>query len=363
MTMIPGACSAARLLTVFLALSGSYLCFAKDPVLLKVMTRNMDAGTDFNLVLAATDAASFAAGAAATLDEVQASNIPARAARLADEIAAQRPDLIGLQEATLWRTGPFSAQPAGAATVLYDQLDLLMSELAKRQLHYAVVGVNHLSDIEVPVPTKNLNLRLTDRDAVLARSDVNQSKLDVYNVQTHRYQISLPLGLVSPPLAGNFVYQGFISAEVNVAGTVIQFFNTHLESLVPGNPLITVAQLAETKELLSSMDSDKPIVVLGDFNANAEPGPDDSGTVEMILAAGFTDSWKSLNPTDPGFTWRLYGEDQDAGKPVELFERIDLIFSRGLTPASVQRLSYGSFWGPYASDHVGVAATLQGPVQ
>jgi len=345
---------------ILIALAGSFSCLAKDPVSLKVMTRNMDAGTDFNLVLAATDPASFAQGTAATLAEVQAANIPARAARLADEIAAELPDIVGLQEVTLWRTGPLSTQPAGAATVLFDQLDLLTSELAKRQLHYGVIAVNTLTDVEVPVPANNLNLRLTDRDAVLARTDFNQSRLDIYNVQTHRYQVVLPLGAVSPLLAGNNVYQGFISAQVDVGGTVIRFVDTHLESPVPGEPLITIAQLAETTELLANIgDPQMPVVLLGDFNANAEPGIDDTGTVELVGAAGFTDVWKALNPGDPGFTWPLYGEDQEAGKQVQPYERIDLIFARGLNLAAVERISYGAFWGAYASDHVGVVATLQ----
>ena len=345
-----------------IAIAAALPCLASDPVSLKVMTRNMDAGTDFNLVLAATSPAAFSQAAAATLAEVQASGIPARASRVADEIAAQMPDIIGLQEVTLWRTGPLSAQPAGAAKVLYDQLAQLTSELARRNLPYGVIAVNTLTDVEVPAPANGLNLRLTDRDAVLARIDYNRSRFDIYNVRTYRYQIALPLGAANPLLAGNNVYQGFISAQVNVGGTVIQFFDTHLESPVAGNPLVTVAQLTETTELLANIAADPaPVILVGDFNANAEPGIDDTGTVEAIRAAGFTDAWKALNPIDPGYTWPLFGEDQQAGMAVQPYERIDLIFSRGMLPIAVQRLSYGSFWGAYGSDHVGVVASLQLP--
>jgi endonuclease/exonuclease/phosphatase family metal-dependent hydrolase len=345
---------------LFMSLAGQALGFGKSPAIVRVMTRNMDAGTDFNLVLAAQDATSFAQAAAATMAEVEAASIPFRVARLADEMEAQQPDIVGLQEVTLWRTGPLSTQPTGASTVLFDQLDLLLAELGKRQLHYGVIAVGTLTDIEVPVPLRNLNLRLTDRDAILARIDLPQSTLDVYNVQTHRYQVALPLGGLNPLLMGNFVYRGFISAEMNVGGTAIRFVNTHLESLVAGVPLLTAAQLAEAAELLASIgESTTPVVLLGDFNANAEPGIDDSGTVELVRSAGFTDVWKALNPTDPGYTWPLFGEDQESGKPTQPYERIDLIFARGLTPLSVNRLSYGGFWGQCASDHVGVAATLQ----
>ena len=94
-----------------------------------VMTRNMDAGSDFGAIFAATDDTSFAMGVALTLAQVKASNVPARAASLADEVKAAKPDLISLQEVSLWRTGDIMQPPA--VTVLYDQLDLLTAELNK----------------------------------------------------------------------------------------------------------------------------------------------------------------------------------------------------------------------------------------
>jgi hypothetical protein len=95
-----------------------------------VMTRNMHAGSGFDAIFASTDDASFAAAVAQTFEQVKASDIPVRAANLADEIKAAQPDLIALQEVSLWRTGAIMQPPA--ATVLYDQLDILVAELAKR---------------------------------------------------------------------------------------------------------------------------------------------------------------------------------------------------------------------------------------
>jgi hypothetical protein len=74
---------------------------------LKVMTRNMDEGTDFGPIFSATTFDQFAAEVAAAYIEVQQSNIPERAAALAREIKAKQPDLVGLQEVSVWRTGPF----------------------------------------------------------------------------------------------------------------------------------------------------------------------------------------------------------------------------------------------------------------
>lgn len=89
----------SRRIWTMLLLFASLLAFSQhawagNPHVVTVMTRNMDAGTDLNYILGATDQASFALGMAATLAEVKASGIPERAARLADEIAAHRPDLI-----------------------------------------------------------------------------------------------------------------------------------------------------------------------------------------------------------------------------------------------------------------------------
>src|ERR1039458_71329 len=90
-----------------------------------VMTRNVDSGTDLGYILAATDGTSFAQGMAATLAELQASNFQQRAVRLAAELGATKPDLIALQEVTLWRTGPIMQPPA--TNTLYDQLDHILA--------------------------------------------------------------------------------------------------------------------------------------------------------------------------------------------------------------------------------------------
>jgi endonuclease/exonuclease/phosphatase family metal-dependent hydrolase len=332
--------------------------FADNPHIVTVMTRNMDAGTDLNYILAATDQTSLFAGTAATLAEVKASGIPARAARLADEIASHKPDLIALQEVTLWRTGPLMQPPA--TEVLYDQLDLLTAELAKRKLHYGVVAIQSLLDAEAPVPTEGIDLRMTDRNVILARIDLPRSQFKVSNVQTNVFSTIFEFG---SPLLGEFVEPtGWISVDVSVFKTTIRFVNTHLESTgVPGGEQIQEAQVGE---LLTSLASrEMPVVLAGDFNANAEPGPEHTGAVERIVSAGFSDAWDALHPARPGYTWPLFGEDQ-AGGPTTPNERIDLIFvggthspwsDRDLRVLSAERTGVIS---PWASDHAGVVASV-----
>ena len=332
-----------------------------------VMTRNMDAGSDFGAIFAATDDTSFAMGVALTLAQVKASNVPARAASLADEVKAAKPDLISLQEVSLWRTGDIMQPPA--VTVLYDQLDLLTAELNKRGLHYAVVAVQTLIDIETPVPTEGIDLRLTDRNAILARNDLPSSQFDVSAAQSQRYQNTFNFGSA---LLGQFaIPRGWMSADVNVSGRKFRYFNTHLESTYPGIPQATDVQLAQAGELLAAMAAAPGAVILaGDFNSNAEFGPERTGSAQKIVAAGYADAWCALHAGDPGYSWPLFTDDATVPAAV-VNERIDLVFTKGFGPlwfgrdTSVVSAEMTGKTRPasgvFTSDHAGVVVTIQLP--
>src|SRR6266478_2073493 len=74
---------------------------------LTVMTRNLDTGTDFGPIFSATTPFQLLTAVGAAYAEVQASNIPERAAGVAKEIEANQPDLVGLQEVTTVYIGPY----------------------------------------------------------------------------------------------------------------------------------------------------------------------------------------------------------------------------------------------------------------
>jgi endonuclease/exonuclease/phosphatase family metal-dependent hydrolase len=313
--------------------------------IVKVMQQNMDAGTDLGYIFTATDPASLMQAMAQTYQEVVDSNIPQREARLAEEIAVLRPDLIALQEATLWRTGPLGQPPA--TTVLFDQLQSLVDELEKRGLHYAAVSVNNLLDAEVPTPM-GFDLRITDRDAILARSDLPPSRFALSNAQTAIYQAEFVLG--NPVLGQIPVPRGWMSVDVQVGGAAFRFVNTHLES-PPAPTDIQVAQAAELMQILAG--TTLPVILCGDFNANAEPGLNHFSTTDLIIAAGFLDTWHALRPADHGYTWPLHGEDPytPVTKPNQ---RMDLIFLRGLDAAAIHRTGFPAPGPLWSSDHAGV---------
>ncbi len=105
-------------------------CSSPDRIA-NVMTRNLDAGSDFGYVLQAAsnpNASQFDLLLAITntYQEMIDSNIAKRAEGIANEIRAHHPDLIGLQEVTTLRTGPYG-QPA--KTVVVDGLQSLVKAL------------------------------------------------------------------------------------------------------------------------------------------------------------------------------------------------------------------------------------------
>jgi endonuclease/exonuclease/phosphatase family metal-dependent hydrolase len=322
---------------------------------------NVDAGTDLGYLFADTDESSFAQGMAATLAELEASNFQQRAVRLAAEIGATMPDLIALQEVTLWRTGPIMQPPA--TNILYDQLDLILAELGKRNLHYGVIAVQSELDAEAPVPTAGIDLRITDRDVILARLDLPQSQFDLFNAQTHRFKSVFTFG--NPILGQLAVPCGWMAVDVVANGSKFRFVNTHLQSPIVGISQAEQVQRAQGDELLANLFlTGMPVVLAGDFNANAEPGPEHTGTAQRIVNAGFVDAWKSAHPGDPGYTWPLFGEDQNSG-PTVPNERIDLIFAGGAlqrwfgnTPAIVTADRTGTT-APFASDHAGLVVKLR----
>jgi hypothetical protein len=93
-----------------------------------VMTRNLYLGADLGPAITAPNLPQFLAATSAIWTHVQQVSFPERARVLADEIAHAKPDLVGLQEAAMWRTGPIG-DPAPATTVVYDYLALLLAEL------------------------------------------------------------------------------------------------------------------------------------------------------------------------------------------------------------------------------------------
>src|SRR6476646_4977801 len=96
---------------------------------LKVMTRNMDAGSDFLYVLVAAQNPNstqldMLTAITQTYLEMHMSNSPLRAHGIVAEIQATQPDLVVLQDVTVLSTGPYLETPT---TVVASSLDALLT--------------------------------------------------------------------------------------------------------------------------------------------------------------------------------------------------------------------------------------------
>jgi hypothetical protein len=310
-----------------------------------VMTQNMDDGTDLGFALAYLNTSTPTVGIDLTYQEILQSNFAGRAAILAQEIATAKPHMVSLQEVTLWTTGP---NPS-ALTPLFDQLQLLLANLAGLGEDYSVVAVNPLTAIALPM-SSGVWLGYLDRDVVLARND---PALSIANIRKGTYAAEL---MIPSPFGNIPVPKGWIAADATIGGLTFTFVDTHLESTFPGQPLVSLLQVAQAQELATIFGSTQRLVIAGDFNSNAtHTPPEQTQSVTVMLAAGLTDTWPAIHHGDPGFTWPLYVEDPLAPHPQGPFERIDFVFERGLTIQSVDRIGWT---GLHASDHAGVVAEL-----
>ena len=75
------------------------------------MTRNLYLGADLSPGTSATNFQELVNAAGQILNEVDQNDFSVRAKGLAQEIRNQNPDLVGLQEAALWRDAPCTDNP------------------------------------------------------------------------------------------------------------------------------------------------------------------------------------------------------------------------------------------------------------
>ncbi len=284
---------------------------------------------------------------------VQATDFPARAERIADEIADARPALVGLQEAALWRTQfPGDNVPGGnnnpATEVAYDFLEILRSALAARGLSYDVAVVHQNIDVEAFALPQFMDVRLTDRDAILVRSDVR-----VLSTAKNTYAAAIHLPLGQPGEGGPTVdvVRGWTMVEAEQDGVAFMFVNTHLE------PFSSIVQDYQAMELVATFaGATEPLILVGDFNAG--PG---SNAYGMFQQAGYRDAWSVLYPKQAGLTCCQDGSLMNAQSLLD--DRVDLVQLAGhLTPKAAAVVGASpadrTASGLWPSDHAGVVAKI-----
>jgi len=315
-----------------------------------VMTQNLYLGTDLTPIFGAPSLPALFAAVGAGWAQVQANDFPARAQAIANEIAAAEPDLVGLQEAELYRTDvPPDGSATPAETVAYDFIGLLVNALAERGLSYQPVSVFDGTDVELPAgfpPT--LDVRFTDRVALLARTDEKTADLKVSNPQAGAYPTALHLNTVAGPITAT---RGWASADVKVRGKSFRVVTTHLEAF---SPLVRNAQAEEL--LAGPLATDLPVVVVGDFNSGSGGDPTAYGE---LLGGGLSDA----SPGGP--VTCCHATDLHDPNPT-LTKRIDLVLTRGgfetiSSDVVGEEPADRTPSGLWPSDHAGVVTSLQLP--
>jgi endonuclease/exonuclease/phosphatase family metal-dependent hydrolase len=324
----------------------------------KVMTRNLYVGSSLIRASQAPNQQELLAAVATIFTNSQATDFPSRARALAREIEEADPALIGLQEVALWRRGPvgvLDGPATPASEVVLDFLPILQAELAARGLPYEMVREQHELDLEAPAGAPYFrDVRLTSRDVVLAK----RGEVEVHAASSANFAAESTI----PSAFGPFTLKAsWVAADVTVNERAFRFVTTHLE---PFDPFVRADQAAE---LISAggpaAGSYDPVVLVGDINSDPnDPAP--HGTAfDLLVSAGFADTWVQANGLVAGFT-HGFGEllnDPDASG---FDTRIDHVLTRGAeAPASKARLTgldpdNRTPSGLWPSDHAGITAML-----
>ena len=314
------------------------------------MTYNVYVGSSAEPLLSVENLLQAPTEVATMYNNVMASDFPSRATAIAKSIKAHQPHVIGLQEISLIRRQSpsdfLSGENVLPEEVILDYLQILMGALQAEGLNYQVAAKVENIDIEMPMSTDTGfdDIRLTDYDVILARSDVEISR-----PMSANYANALTIEI----LLGLEVKRGYAAVDATVSGVTYRVVNTHLEAFAEVN------RVAQTQELVDILSGETmPIILLGDFNTRATDGTG----YQILLSAGYVDLWQM----DSEGTGKTCCQDDDILNAVsDLSVRIDQIFVRNLQlPASVVTQTVGDksedrlASGLWPSDHAGVVAQI-----
>jgi endonuclease/exonuclease/phosphatase family metal-dependent hydrolase len=321
---------------------------------LTVMTRNVFLGADLSPFVGTRSPDELLLTAGAVWSQIQSNDFAHRARALAAEIAATKPDLVGLQEVSLYRSDrPADGPITPAETVEQDYLRMLLRALEARGRHYRAAATFESGDLEIPVglpPT--MDIRATDRDAILVRAGAARRGIRVREVVAGAYNAA-----TSVPFAGTALRttRGWIAMTLAVRGARIVVFDTHLDSVD------AQVRAAQGQELLARIAAKRaPVVLLGDLNSG--PGVDTT-VYDALRAGGLDDAWTQVHGAAPGLTCCFAPDLRSTARP--LSSRIDLVLHgngvRATRAEVVGEARRDRVHGLWPSDHAGLVAKLRLP--
>jgi endonuclease/exonuclease/phosphatase family metal-dependent hydrolase len=356
-----------------------------------VMSRNIYLGADVGKALELIP--NLPAAAQYMWDQVKQTDFDKRAKILAKEISDNSPDVIGLQEASIWFCKKY---PWSKKVEVFNFTEQLLAELGGQYLLAEKNGIKALnpgfSIDPIPFLTKVVDIQIFPKifnqntascgfqtgDALLIKKALAADLIQVGNTE---YEVNYP---IVPTIMT--VYRGYSWADIKVNNQPVRFVTTHLESLWDENKIPNSAKQA--KQLINDLaDTKMPIIVMGDFNADPrdprsanDPNPGlqpvqsqnclaKQSTCNAYLTmvdAGYQDSGPdSLDAKN--FTWGLdallKGADpkraeaaKAMGNQFGFTDRLDYIFSKNGTQVLSAKIVGQQ--AKYGSDHAGVVADI-----
>ena len=353
------------------------------------MSRNIYLGADVGVALELIP--DMPAAAQFMWDQVNKNDFSKRSVALAAEIQSYKPDVIGLQEATIWycKKNAWSkkVEVFNFTDQLLQALDgdyVLASKDGKTAFNpgYSINPIPFLTMVKDPERFQKVfgqdkaACGFQIGDALVIKKELAGQVVKVGNTE---YEDSYS---IVPTLMT--IYRGYTWADINIANIPVRFITTHLESIWDENKVPNAAKQA-TQLIKDVKETDMPLVIIGDFNSDprdprpanaANPGLQPTASKEcpagsskcnayrLMKEAGFNDA--GPDASDPTtYTWGmnalLTGPDPDRLKAAQAMgneygftDRLDYIFTKnGVDVTTSQIIGYKA---PYATDHAGVFA-------
>lgn len=256
----------------------------------EAMTQNLYLGSDVGIAMEKMATEGIPAAAQFMWDQVAATDFPARAPKLAATAARYAPDVIGLQEATVWTC---KKNARGPDVEIYNFTKEYLQATVDSGVPYVIAesggeeafnpGFSIGPIVGFPIP-EILWTRVEDPntfpdlfegqtfaycgfqlgDALLVRGDI---AAQVTAVGQNDYDRKLGI----PPLVD--IVRGYVWADVTVSGNDARFVTTHLESMWTLDEVTAAGD--QSRQLVEELaDVTKPLVVMGDFNSDPrDPRP------------------------------------------------------------------------------------------
>jgi endonuclease/exonuclease/phosphatase family metal-dependent hydrolase len=318
------------------------------------MTRTMCVGADVDAVMAALGTENQLPALMGALQTLQHTDFATRVEAMADEIARNRPDVVGLQEVYELTVIP-RALGIDADPIQIDFLPALQAALAAERVHYVVAAKNTSTDASLFGDA----VHIVDHDVLL----VNPRRVKLTGAPVEAL-FSTNIGPV--PGAGFSILRGYVATMAKIDGVPLLLVNTHLESDA-GTTSFALLRYAQAAELAAFIGAEPRVILTGDFN-----GEQGSEMYGVLAASPLVDTWDALRPHAPGFSC-CQAPDLSNRRSL-LNQRIDFIWTRGFTrpsgkldgeihlvsaePWARVRGAFGLIW---PSDHAGVVAEVEAP--